>query len=188
MLGLIVNDEVFFVAKLFDVAPQDANAQRVKCADCRLLRDAVLVDQLGFWNEFADAFLHFASSFVGKGDSENVSGASALGDHVGYPAGDDACLARAGPGEDQHRPIHRLYGLSLLGVQRRKLHRLGHSVGQAIRQIAPPWRTFSPRAELAIVLPLLRPACHSCNDWRSSGSGNSSRSSSRNPCPRNRGR
>ena len=42
---------------------------------------------------------------------------AALIDEVGDAVGDDARFAGAGAGQDQHRPVDRFDGLTLLGIQ-----------------------------------------------------------------------
>ena len=71
-----------------------------------------------FGDELVHALQHFARGFVGEGHTQDVSGRDALPDHVGDAIGDDARLAGARAGEDQDRPVDRLYGPSLLRVQR----------------------------------------------------------------------
>ena len=74
--------------------------------------------RLGFGEEFVDAFLHFAGGLVGEGDGEDVAGRDPLGDEMGNAERDDAGLAGAGAGEDQHRAVQRFNGLALLGIER----------------------------------------------------------------------
>ena len=64
-----------------------------------------------------DAFLHFAGGLVGEGDGEDVSRRDAFGDEVGDAERDDAGLAGAGAGQDQHRAVQRFDGLALLGIE-----------------------------------------------------------------------
>jgi hypothetical protein len=64
-----------------------------------------------------DALLHFAGGLVGEGDGENISRRDAPGDEVGDAERDDAGLAGAGAGEDQHRAVQRFDGLPLLGIE-----------------------------------------------------------------------
>ena len=64
-----------------------------------------------------DALLHFARGLVGEGDGEDVSGRDAFGNEVGDAERDDAGLARASSGEDQHRAVQRFDGLALLGIE-----------------------------------------------------------------------
>ena len=64
---------------------------------------AIVRFRAGVGMQFRDALLHFARGFVGEGDGEDVSGRDAALDHVRDAEGDDARLARARAGEDQHR-------------------------------------------------------------------------------------
>ena len=67
--------------------------------------------------KLVDAFLHFAGGLVGEGDGEDVGRCDALGKQMGDTKRDDAGLAGAGPGKNQHRAIQRFDGLALLGIE-----------------------------------------------------------------------
>ena len=122
LLSGIVNDKIFLVAKLRDMPTQDADAQRVECADRRLLRLAVPIRQAPLGYQPFYTFLHLAGGFVCESDGKNVTGPDAARDHVSHAAGDDARLAGAGTGEDEQRAVNGAHSLPLLGVQRGKLH------------------------------------------------------------------
>jgi len=65
------------------------------------------------------ALAHLLRRLVGEGDGEDPLGGHAPLQHeVGDAMGDDAGLAAARPGQDQHRPLHRQHGLALGGVER----------------------------------------------------------------------
>ena len=70
-----------------------------------------------FGQKLVDALLHFAGGLVGEGDGEDVSRRDAPGDEVGDAERDDARLAGAGAGQDQHRAVQRFDGLALLGIE-----------------------------------------------------------------------
>ena len=66
----------------------------------------------------ADALLHLARGLVGEGDGEDVERARlAGGDEMGDARRQHARLAGAGAGQDEHRPVGRLDGGALLGVE-----------------------------------------------------------------------
>ena len=69
-------------------------------------------------DELFNALSHFGGSLVGEGDGEDgVRRDSALVDEVGDAVSDDARLARARSGEDQHRPVDGHDCLTLLGIK-----------------------------------------------------------------------
>ena len=116
LLTLIVNHEVALVAELFNVPPQDTHAKRVKGANRRLKRLAVIA--LGrIWDELGGALLHFARGLVGKGNRQNVPRRDALIDHVRHAISDCPGLARACTRQDEQRPVNGLGSLALFGVQ-----------------------------------------------------------------------
>jgi hypothetical protein len=86
------------------------------------LRTLALRQQLGH------AFLHFARGLVGERDAENVSRRDAALDHVRDAEGDDARLARARAGEDQHRAANGFDGLALLRVERGQIQHRARSL------------------------------------------------------------
>ncbi len=95
----------------FDVAAQNAHAERVECGDQRLGERRVAEQAL-------DALGHLAGGLVGEGDGEDGVGSDALFlDEPGDAAGDDAGLAGAGSGEDQQRALGGFDGGALFGIQ-----------------------------------------------------------------------
>ena len=74
-----------------------------------------------------DALPHLLGRLVGEGDGEHlVRARQPLLHGVRDPVRDDACLAGAGAGENQHRTVGVHHGLALFGIQRREqIHRAG---------------------------------------------------------------
>ena len=122
LFGLVVDDEVAFVAKLLDVLPQDADAEGVEGGDGRAVGLGVRRKARGAGQKFRDAFLHLAGGFVGEGDGQNILRRDAARDHVRDAVGDDARLARARTSENEHRTIDGLGGLTLGRVERVQIH------------------------------------------------------------------
>ena len=60
---------------------------------------------------------HFVRGLVGESHREDVLWAHPLRDEERHAHGDDTRLARAGAGEDEHRPLGRANGFLLLGVE-----------------------------------------------------------------------
>ncbi len=140
LLGFVVDDEVALVAELFDVLAQDADAERMEGAEGwpgrirfaparrgirgRGLGVHAVASNTGFWtldiprDQFRDALLHFARGLVGEGHAQDVPRRNAGLDHVGDAKRDDAGLAGAGARKDQHRPLQRLDGKTLLRIER----------------------------------------------------------------------
>ena len=66
----------------------------------------------------SDPLAHLGGRLVGEGDGQDLRRLGGPGAHqVGDPAGERARLARAGPGEDQQRPLAVGHGLALGLVQ-----------------------------------------------------------------------
>ena len=69
-------------------------------------------------HQLLDPFGHLAGRLVGEGDGENrVRRDADVFDQVSDAIGDDAGLAAAGPGQDQHRPFDGFDRLALLWIQ-----------------------------------------------------------------------
>ena len=67
--------------------------------------------------DLVDALGHLAGGLVGEGDGEDgVGGNAALFNEIGDAVGDDARLAGAGAGEQQHGAIDGLDAFALLRV------------------------------------------------------------------------
>jgi hypothetical protein len=67
---------------------------------------------------WADAVLHLAGRLVGEGDGEDLRRIGPPGrDDMGDAGRQDAGLAGAGAGQDEHRPVECLDRLALLRVQ-----------------------------------------------------------------------
>ena len=113
----VENGEGRFQANQFGVAAQYFRGNGMECAQPR----HALRHRAG---QVRDTFLHLARGLVGEGDGENFMGAGAGGgDDVGDAGGEHARLAGARPCQHQHRAVHRLNRLALLGVQPRHIGR-----------------------------------------------------------------
>src|SRR6266540_2259285 len=81
--------------------------------------------ELGTWNprpnacrnELRDPFLHFAGRLVRERDAQHVRRRDPALDQVSDAKSDDARLAGARAGQDEHRAVKGLDGLALLGVE-----------------------------------------------------------------------
>ena len=68
-------------------------------------------------HDLVDALLHLLGGFVGEGHGQNgVRRGAAFFDQVGDAVRDDAGLARARTGQQQHRAVHRGNALLLLRI------------------------------------------------------------------------
>ena len=95
-------------AQRFDVAPQHAHAERVKGRD-HGLGDGESANQL------VHALDHLAGGLVGEGDGEDgLRHHAQVLDQMGDAVGDDARLAAARAGQDQHRAVGGFDGFALL--------------------------------------------------------------------------
>ena len=93
------------------MAAQDFGADRMERAE----PGHALGDRSG---ERRDALLHLARRLVGEGDGEDFMGPRATGrQNMGDAGGQHPCLAGAGPGEHEDRPVERLDRRALLGVE-----------------------------------------------------------------------
>ena len=117
LLRLAVNDEIAFVAQAFDVLAQDAHAKGVERADRRPRRLVPGGGGADAAQKLRDALLHLSRRLVGKGHRQDVGGRDALLDQSGHAKGNNAGLARAGSGQDQHRPFDGFDRLALRRVQ-----------------------------------------------------------------------
>ena len=112
------------------VVAEDAGADRVEGAEPGHRLDAGA-------DELADALLHLAGGLVGEGHREDFAAPGLLGrEDVGDAGGEDARLAGAGAGEDQHRALGREHGFGLLGVE------AGEIVGLVSPR--PNWLVMAP--------------------------------------------
>ena len=128
LLGFVVNDEILFVAKFVNVHPQYADAERMKRADGRAVRLILGGIRAPARQQFVHAFLHFARGLVCECHAENVTRCDAALDHVRDAKGDDARLACARAGEDQHWTTNGLGGLALLRVERGQIQHRARSL------------------------------------------------------------
>ncbi len=115
LVGLVVDGEVAgeadsVDAQGFDVAAQHAHAEAVEGGEQRLGERAVAED-------LVDALGHLVGGLVGEGDGEDgVRGHAALLDEIGDAVRDDAGLAGACAGEQQHGAIDGLDAFALLRI------------------------------------------------------------------------
>ena len=73
-----------------------------------------------------DPLAHLARRLVGEGDGEDlVRPRPARGDEMGDAGGQHPRLADARAGQHQHRPVERLDGFELLGIEAAKIGRKG---------------------------------------------------------------
>ncbi len=110
----VQDGEIGLTADQFGVGAQNPRAHGMKGADPPALDRGA--DQL------ADPFLHLARGLVGEGHGQDLPGPGlALHQDMGQPRGQHPRLARAGPGQDQHRAVHGRHGLGLGFVQAGKI-------------------------------------------------------------------
>ncbi len=103
------------------MAAQDLHADGVEGAD-----PGHALDHLA--HHLADAFFHFARRLVGEGDGEDFRGPRAAeAQDVGDPGRQHPGLAGAGAGKHQHRPVERLHGFPLLGIEAGKIGGAGRA-------------------------------------------------------------
>ena len=94
-----------------DITAQNAHAEGMKGRDHRL-GDAQTADK------FFDALAHLGGGLVGEGHRQDgFRHHSHVLDQIGDAVGDDARLAAARAGEDQHRAFGSLDGFALLRVE-----------------------------------------------------------------------
>ncbi len=88
---------------------KDFDALGMECRNQRLV--ALFAEQR------TDPLLHFGGGFVRKGDRENAAGDNAMFDEIRDAKGDDAGLAATGASEDEERPLERVDGVLLGGIE-----------------------------------------------------------------------
>jgi hypothetical protein len=109
-VAFVVDHETAGVAQVGDVAPQDSRAGRVEGRDPEI--------SCGRAEELLHAFAHLARSLVGEGHGQDaVAGNAAHADQVGDAVGEHPGLATSGSRQHEQRPLARLDGLALFGVQ-----------------------------------------------------------------------
>ncbi len=111
------NIEVRTVSQVADFRAQQSHAERVKCRGADA--PGIVPGQ-----EMGQPLLHFASRFVGEGDSQNLLRWHSLRNEVGNPVGDDPRLAGAGTGKQQKGPLDCAHSFSLLRIQRLEFNHL----------------------------------------------------------------
>lgn len=67
-------------------------------------------------------------NLVGASHAQHVSRRDAVANHVRDAEGDDACLARARAGEDQHWAANGFSGQALLRIERVQIHHRARSL------------------------------------------------------------
>ena len=123
LVGLVVDREVRAVAEPLRLAPQDPAARRVERHHPGGAR--------GRADEVPDALAHLPRRLVRERDREDLGRLDAdRAEQVRDAAGEDAGLARAGAGDDEHRAFGVEDGLALrriqvgeVGLRRRRGHR-----------------------------------------------------------------
>ena len=100
LIRLVENDEAFFVAELFNVNAEDANAKRMEGADRGTVGFGSVLALFCLGEQLRHPLLHFARRLVCEGHRQDASGRDLFGDHVGDPMRDDPRLSCAGPGQD----------------------------------------------------------------------------------------
>ena len=125
LIGLVVDGEgageaLVADAEGFDIAAQHADAEAVEGGDA-------WVGERGVAEDFFDALGHLLGGLVGEGDGEDGVGRdAALLNEIGDAVGDDAGLAGAGAGEEEHGAIDGEDALALLRVH------VGEEVGHRL--------------------------------------------------------
>ena len=102
LIGLVVDDEISFVAEAFDVLAENPHAEGMEGADDGAGRFFAVGGGLGTANELGGALLHFAGGFVGEGDGKDICGVDTFLDQARHARSDDAGFARACAGQNQH--------------------------------------------------------------------------------------
>ena len=72
---------------------------------------------LAFPDHGGNTFLHFRGCFFCKGQCHDPFRSSAIFQQIGNPAGQNPCLSRSGPGDNQHRPVQAGDSILLFTVQ-----------------------------------------------------------------------
>ena len=117
LFRFVVYDEISFVAQFLDVLSQDARAERMKRGNGRTSGFFPAVLRAGTRDELGHALLHFAGGLVGEGHGQDFGGRDAAFDHVSDAESNDAGLARAGAGENEHGAANGLDGQALLRIE-----------------------------------------------------------------------
>ena len=137
LVARVVDHEVLLVAQFFDVLPEDPDTQRMKGAKCGSFEEGILgcagltarLRHLG--DHFIDPLEHLLGGLVGEGHRQDVPRGDALADHVGDAAGEGACLASAGAGQDQDRAGVGDHGGPLLRIERSQIKHGGGRMGRS---------------------------------------------------------
>ncbi len=118
----------------FDVAAQNADAERVEGAQERL-------GQRGVVEQPVHAGSHFGCCLVGEGEGQDgVRRDAFFADQPGDAAGDDAGFARAGSSENQQRPLGGFDRGALFRVQFVDERLQGASPGGKVPSSSVPFR------------------------------------------------
>jgi len=107
---------------------QNLNALSMKGADDRLWPVRLFLGNAPFgtsgtsltlclYDQFTNAFLHFAGRFVGESHCQNAFGRSAIADQIGNPKSHHAGLSRSRSRQYQHRATQGGYRFGLWPVQ-----------------------------------------------------------------------
>ena len=107
----VQNREIRFQPRQFRVTAQQFHANRMEGAQPRHAFG-------GLTEHLPDADFHLARGLIGKGHRQNLVGRGASGvEQMHDPRGQGFGLARPRPRQHQNRPVHRLDGGALFGVQ-----------------------------------------------------------------------
>src|SRR6185295_4547440 len=82
LVTLVVNNEVAFISKLFNVFAQNPNAKRMKRANRRASLFSFRPLPSHLWLLAPDALLHFPRRFICERHRQNILGPYAALDHI----------------------------------------------------------------------------------------------------------
>ncbi len=130
----------------FDVAAQNAHAERVEGGDQRLGQRRVAQQPV-------HALGHLAGGLVGEGDGQDGVGRDVfLADEPGDAMRDDAGFARSGAGQDEQRAFGSLHRGALFGIQMFEERLQGVESGGKVPVSSVPFGAKDPRAGGATVV------------------------------------
>ena len=99
LIAAIVDGELFRIAQLAGMPPQNAHAERMKRGDLRPFFGSRLPSSCD------GPLLHFAGGFIGKRDGQNAIRLRAMPDQFGNPIGHHPRLARPAPASTNSGPL-----------------------------------------------------------------------------------
>ena len=110
LIAPVIDGKCGRIAKLANVAAQDADAQRMECGDLGPLLAFLAQQGRG-------PFLHLGGRLVGKGDGQDAFGLDAVADQLGDAVGHHPRLAGSRPRQHQQGARQRVHGVVLSVVQ-----------------------------------------------------------------------